>query len=474
VQPYIEAGFGYIDNVTLVRDGSSEDQLDSLAFEIAPGIELAYGSPRARAALDYRFQYLNYFSDIDENRSYHQLNANGTVSVLPDWFLVSARANYGQVVEDADGAVNYNNLFITNNQRDVFSASITPTLRHDFGRVTAEASYSVGFVDYKGDNQGQLGAFNDTDEYRLDASVLSSDRDQRFVWALRYSSSETQYDPVNVPTGLPPPFPPTVKSAFLPFKYDRAWADLALAVSRTLRVVGEFGYESDLIGTTADDDPFNDDAIDTRDGGLDESFWSAGLRWEPDERTSIEARTGDRFFGTSYFFEARRTARQLEFRALYREEPTTNTQRRAFDEPLPGEGNDTSFSDPFVLTEFRGTLTLDGRRTRVALDVFEVQRDYLYFANDETRSGVNVNVNRDFSASMRLDVDLSTENVERASRGEDLDDSQHRLNRLTVELTRELGSRSELSSVAGFNQKTEAGDQNYDGWWIGVRYRYEF
>jgi hypothetical protein len=106
--------------------------------------------------------------------------------------------------------------------------------------------------------------------------------------------------------------------------------------------------------------------------------------------------------------------------------------------------------------------------------VFEVQRDYLYFANDETRSGVNVNVNRDFSASMRLDVDLSTENVERASRGEDLDDSQHRLNRLTVELTRELGSRSELSSVAGFNQKTEAGDQNYDGWWIGVRYRYEF
>jgi hypothetical protein len=476
IDPYVEAAFGYIDNVRLA--GDNEPQLDSWAFQVAPGIDLGYASPRLRAALGYRFQYLNYFSDIDENQSFHNLNANGVVQVVPDWFRISARANYGQVIEDSNGRVNYNNLFITNNQRDVFSGSITPAVNHDFGRVTAEASYSVGFVEFKGNNQGEFGSFNDSDEYRIDAGVFTSDRDQRFVWALRYSSNETRYRAVDVPIlvepGEEPPDPPTESRRFAPFKYDRAWADLSLGVSRTLSFVGEFGYESDLIGNTADGDPLNDDQIDTRDGGLDETFWSAGLRWEPDARTSVEARAGDRFFGTSYFFEARREARQLEFRALYREEPTTNNQRRAFETPLPGEDNDAQISDPFVLTEIRGTLTLDGRRSKISLDVFGIERDFLDRATDSKRSGVQLNATRDFSATMRLDVGLTTENVDEASREVERENSDFRLNRFTAELTRELGSRSEVAAVAGLNQKTGSGRQDYDGYWFGVRYRYEF
>jgi hypothetical protein len=473
IEPYVEAGFGYIDNVTLLSD-DDPDKLNSLAFQIAPGIDLGYASSRFRASLGYKFQYLNYYSDVDENRSYHNLNASGVAQVIPDWFRVSARLNYGQVIEDADGRVNYNNLFITSNQRDVFSGSITPGLSHDFGRVTGEASYTVGFVDYKGGGQGQFGSFNDSDVYRIDAGVFSSDQEQRFVWGLRYSSSETEYKPVDVATGLPPPFPPFVEQQFAPFPYDRAWADVSLAVSRTLRLVGEFGYESDLIGTTDDDDPLNDDEIDTRDGGLDETFWSAGVRWAPDARTSVEARAGDRFFGTSYFFEARRQARQLELRALYREEPTTNSERRVLEEPLPGEDNDPQRSDPFVLTEVRGTLTLDGRRTRIAFDVFGIERDYLDFASNSKRTGVQITATRDFSATMRLEVELSTEDVDQASREVARDNSDYRLNRFTVDLTRELGSRSEVSAVAGLNQKTGSSRQDYDGYWIGVRYRYEF
>jgi hypothetical protein len=475
VEPYVEAGFGYIDNVRL--EGDDEPQLDSWAFQIAPGIELGYGSPRLRAALGYRFQYLNYYSDIDENQSFHNLNANGVANVVPDWFRISARANYNQVIEDSDGRVNYNNLFLTSNQRDVFSGSITPALSHDFGRVTAEASYTAGFVDYKGGN-GQFGDFNDADVYRIGAGIFSSDQEQRFVWALRYSSDETRYKAVEVPVpvepGDPPPDPPTTTEGFAPFKYDRAWADIALGLSRTLSFVGEFGFESDLIGKTADNDPLNDAEIDIRDGGLDESFWSAGLRWQPDERTSVEARAGDRFFGTSYFFEARREARQLEFRALYREEPTTNSRRRVLEtEPLPGEEFDEQRSDPFILTEMRGTLTLDGRRTTISLDVFGIERDYLYFANDSQRTGVKLNVTRDFSATMRLDVELITEDVDQASREVERENSDFRLNRFSVDLTRELGSRSEASAVAGLNQKT-GGRQDYLGYWFGVRYRYEF
>jgi hypothetical protein len=75
---------------------------------------------------------------------------------------------------------------------------------------------------------------------------------------------------------------------------------------------------------------------------------------------------------------------------------------------------------------------------------------------------------------MRLEVELSTEDVDQASREVARDNSDYRLNRFTVDLTRELGSRSEVSAVAGLNQKTGSSRQDYDGYWIGVRYRYEF
>ena len=60
-------------------------------------------------------------------------------------------------------------------------------------------------------------------------------------------------------------------------------------------------------------------------GGLDEDFWSAGLRWVPGANTSAEARFGQRFFGDSYYVAIERRARALLIEAAYSEEPTVET-----------------------------------------------------------------------------------------------------------------------------------------------------
>ena len=145
----------------------------------------------------------------------------------------------------------------------------------------------------------------------------------------------------------------------LPYNYEQLGADLAWQFTPSTALVGQFGVESDLDESTTA-------------GGLDSNFWDVGLRWEPDERTSAEARYGERFFGDTYYLNVRRTARTFEFTASYSESPEVETQILSLGDFTPGDlppgvpGIDVGRlnSDPYVGKNASVGVTAIGSRTR--------------------------------------------------------------------------------------------------------------
>ena len=62
---------------------------------------------------------------------------------------------------------------------------------------------------------------------------------------------------------------------------------------------------------------------DVGSGDLDAWYWNAGFNWAPTSRQTMEARVGERYYGTSYFFSWTRTARRTKLDVSYTEEAVT-------------------------------------------------------------------------------------------------------------------------------------------------------
>jgi hypothetical protein len=260
-----------------------------------------------------------------------------------------------------------------------------------------------------------------------------------------------------------------------PYRYERAGLDTSLRLTRSLRLVADGGVETDLTESTTE-------------GGLDADFWHAGLRWEPDSRTSIDARYGHRFFGDSYRFEARRETRWLTLRASYVEDPEVETRRIGIDAdpddfPRP-PSLDFSFlsSFPYVRRDAVLTAIAEGSRTQVRLDLYDYEREYIQvlLPNDETQ-GVQFSIARDFGRDLYGEIELRYEDILRGQQSflplDPLDPLSpltfHDYDRdATLRLTWEAYRNFLTSAEVGYLARS--GDQEYDGEWAALRFRYTF
>ena len=142
-----------------------------------------------------------------------------------------------------------------------------------------------------------------------------------------------------------------------------------------------------------------------------------GLRWEPDERTSAEARYGDRFFRLHVLSSnARRTARTFEFAASYSESPEVQTQILSLGSFTPGElppgipGNDVGRfnSTPYVGKNASVGVAAIGSRTRISLTGYQNVQDYIRQAqSDDTTTGSTFAVTRQLASNLSADFSAS-------------------------------------------------------------------
>ena len=454
-EPRVEAAVQYAANIELAADG--EPQIDTAGVEVAPGFYASYSSDAILAAIDYSIVG-RFWEDSDFDDVAQRLSANGQWIAVPEWFGIRGQATYADAVIDPRDGLNYGGLgiFGTGNLQEVATASVSPILQHRFGNLEVVAEYAYGrtwFLD-QGKGQPVTGFVSDEDSTDQSASLSFGtwERGSQISGRVFYDWERSEYETA------------------LPFEYERAGVDAGFRISRTLVFVGDLGRESDLDASTTE-------------GGLDSDFWSAGVRWEPSDRTVAEARFGERFFGDSYWFSATHRARLLEFSASYSEQPTVETRQLSLGEFEPGElpppVPDADFgrltSSPYVSKDARAGVTAVGSRTRLGLTGFQVERDYLSgLRPDEIGTGVALDATRQLASNLSADFAISYSDYERDIVPLDPDlsggSSSDYDTVVLLRLNRTAGSHFTVGSEAGY--LTRSGAIEYDGWWVALRLRW--
>jgi len=453
-QPRIEAALQYSSNMDLAVSG--EEQTDSASLELAPGFYASYSTGAVTAAIDYALVG-RAWEDSDANDVTHSLAANGEWMAIPEWFALRGQATYGDTIIDSRESLNYGGrgTFGRSNLTEVATATGSPILRHRFGDFEVVAQYSYGRTWYLDEGKGELdGGFDlGRDAIDQDANFRfgTAESGSRLTGGVFYDWQDSDFENQ------------------LPYRFERAGIDAGLQISRTLSIVADGGKESAL-------------QLSTTEGGLDEDFWSAGLRWAPNERSSAEARYGERFFGESYSISVNHAARLLEFQASYSEDPMVETRRLSLFDIFPGElppgipDFDLGlYNRPYVAKDANLGVSAAGSRTTLRLSIYQYERDFIDEALvNETSQGVRLGATRRLASNLTADLSLSYSDIERA------DDFDNPLSTATssdydtealLRLNRMSGGKLTLSGEAGWFQRS--GGLDYDGWWVGLRAKYE-
>jgi len=457
LRPRIDSSLLFVGNINLAEN--SADEVDVAGLEVAPGIFASYRSNRADAKLDYSL-ISRVFEDDDYDSTSHWLTADANYMLVKDLLFIDARAGYSDSIIDPARSLNYGDtgLFDRSNIEETGRASISPSLTKQLGGFRFDARYTYGRVWYfESDDVDPppdtlfIGFNEDSEDQRAYVSLGTSDPDNAATLKGFYEWQYSQFELAQ------------------PYRYERAGLDTSLRLTRTLRLVADGGVESDLTENTTE-------------GGLDSDFWHAGLRWQPDDRTSVDARYGERFFGESYRLDARRETRWVTFRASYSEDPEVETRRIGIDFdpddfPVPPPSDFSILAGfPYVRKDALLSAIAEGARTHIRLDVYDRNREYLQNAfPDEESTGVLLNVARDIGSDLYGEIQLRYDDILRGQRTlvpevlEPFHDyDKDAMVRLTWEAYRNFRAAAEAGWLA------RSGDREYDGEWLALRFRFTF
>ena len=431
--PRLNLGLTWTDNVLLAPPGGNEES--EWIWQLIPGFAFGYTGTRFHANLDYQWTGLFYMNDSDRNLGYHTATVGLGAELVPKWFFLDLAGTYDQHTITPERPVDQNLLFETNNVADVATYNITPYIKHDFQKATLEIRYAMGWVDYTDEDPlGQV-VLDDSDNTDFLFTFHSPDEDDaRLTWGLSYESEEANYE---------------VSQSFV---YDNATAELGWRLSRSFRVFGQGGKETDLNqGFT--------------DGGLDEPWWSAGFDWTPGQGNRLTISGGERFYGHTFGVTAERRARLLVLHASYVEEPTTAAQQLAFKSaPTSTEATGVRPEDlnrqtgeVYLRKDFDAGVAIQGNRTTIDLYLLDHRREYLSSGLEDKEKGGGASVRRQLSSRMNASASFSLQDFQTREGGDGKD------MRITLSLDRQIGPDALATfEIAHLERSGSSGTDEYD------------
>ncbi|NII11173.1 TIGR03016 family PEP-CTERM system-associated outer membrane protein [Oleiagrimonas sp. C23AA] len=296
----VTVGELYTDNLRLAASGRSKQA--SWITQVEPFLRAAYSGKRLSGVIDYTLTGYLYEGQHHGKQLTHNLDAQGSVTVLPDHFFISGSAVYGsQIISNETSAVP-GTYFLSNNRANVARGTLSPywvqdvadvgtaTLRYSYGRVV----YNTNGIPSQKQSENVLAGVPDVSSHTLQFG-FSSPKDRSVGWNLRYSDQRIEPD---YGRGL---------------EYAIAQAGGYVELNYSLRLLADAGRESQF---------FPDGSVDK----LGASFWDVGVSWA-DALNSLEAKFGHRFYGRSYQFSWRHTAARLNTTVSYVEQPTDINQQ---------------------------------------------------------------------------------------------------------------------------------------------------
>jgi uncharacterized protein (PEP-CTERM system associated) len=430
----IAANGYYADNILLSESGVGEES--SLAFEINPRFQLLQESDRIRSRINYGFNYITYAESLQDAQAFHDLDAGTEWAVVPDLFYLPAYVSYTQALIDPTRPGAYGaGLLGSANLGDIAAYRVAPRLESRGSRGSYLLEYSVGGVDYEGQNN------EDADDRALTAIVGLGDPEGSLAGRVGYLVEETTYD------------------ATESYEFETLFGEVGKRINPDSRLVAQVGVETDL-------------DVSVSDGGLDETFWRGGLEWRVGRDDYLEAFVGRRFFGTTYDLRWTRTTRRYTLSVTYGEDPQTQSRffsQRPFDTGAPtqqsagvsgSDGFGRVTSDAYLSKELRADLALTGRLTTIRFTAAQETRSYFIDGTEDEIGEFGVSIDRrlapEFIVSLAADLDRYE-----VREGETYDEIRFGIR----------GSRTFGSSLTGeieISRVERSGDQQFDVNWVRV------
>jgi len=160
---------------------------------------------------------------------------------------------------------------------------------------------------------------------------------------------------------------------------------------------------------------------------IDGDYWDVGLRWTPNARTTVEAGTGDRFFGDTPRFSINYRHKHSVFTASYRKDLTYDRNIRtlgdntlAFEnefgqpidpstgQPLTTSQNSSTLSNSPILDErFALAYAYEGRRSTLRLSATHSDQTRAEDGQDSTFRNASIDLDRSLSRQLTLSGRLS-------------------------------------------------------------------
>ena len=292
-EPQISIRETYTDNVALARGDSKRSEFIT---EISPGFSIRNKGARSDIDINYSINNLFYYRDNDRNTLNHQLRAAGEFEVVEDWLFLDSRANISQQAVSAFGPIGSNSASNNNNQT-LRSFSLSPYLRHSFGRqATTEARYTFN----QQSSNGGSNSVSDSTGNSILLKVDSGPAYQDWGWGAAYSKDQFDYERAADTT------------------FESITGSLRYRINPRLFATSTFGYDRNDYFTTGKNP--------------EGSFWSLGADWRPGRRTSLTLSAGRRYFGTTYALGFQHTTRRTAWDISYQQNLTTS--RSQFNQPV--------------------------------------------------------------------------------------------------------------------------------------------
>ena len=296
IDPYIE--------VAQILDVDFDDGGDVLTYtSIAAGVDASIRNARSEGQISYRYERRIPYDDDLETEDVHTGLARGSVQLVPNLLRLDGGALAARSRVSFSGAAPELLSADTDNITEVYSVYAGPSLATRVGAFNVSASYNLGYTKVE-----------EQDDFLLAPGVPAVDR---FDSSTFHNANAS----IGMGTGALP-FAWTLFGGWqredasqLDQRFDATYArlDLTVPITPTLALVGGVGYE-DIEQSQRD---FARDAqgnaILDQDGRFVEGngprllaydedglIYDAGVLWRPNRRTSLEARVGHRYGGTTY------------------------------------------------------------------------------------------------------------------------------------------------------------------------------
>ncbi len=437
----LKIGETYSDNVRL----DSEDEKSEWTTVITPNISLTGKGARADVSLMAAVEFNTLGGDADSVNP--QLQADAGVEVVEDFFFIDADASARQTSIDPYSSYGFSNLNERDNRTTTYDYSISPYISTRF------KDYATLLLRYNYDSQiNRDDDLDDSDRESATFSLRSGREFGRFDWGINGNYSKTDFDDDEGRISA------TDNSDN---EFISSSVDLGYQLNRKWRVTSTFGKEwNDFI---SDDD-------------IDDTFWEAGIVWNPTKRTNLKLGFGERYFGDTPSLDFTHSHKRSTFKLSYEKELTDSRSLRtrgdvfsafdSFGDPVnpftddilrPSRNFTSAENATLVNEEFDASIELKGNRTTVTLDARRSKQVRQDNSDESVFSGYSISADRRLSSKLSLDLRYSWDHREERDTDEESTTSWY-----DVSLRREIGPNTSISIQYSYTDRdSDLADDDY-------------